>query len=63
MSKENGTKRHVLTASQAQVLAEIEMRKRAVKKEWDVAVTLVGLDPAKVVGGELIKEPHLLVAE
>jgi hypothetical protein len=55
--------KHALNASQAQVLAEIEMRRRAVQKEWEVAVMLVGLDPAKVIGGELIKDPHLLVAD
>jgi hypothetical protein len=55
--------RHELNASQAQVLAEIEQRRRAVQKEWEVAVTLVGLDPAKVIGGELLKDPHLLVAD
>jgi hypothetical protein len=56
-------RRHVLTASQAQLLAEIEVRKQAVLKEWNVAITLVGLDPAKVVGGELISDPHLLVED
>jgi hypothetical protein len=55
--------RHELNASQAQVLAEIEQRRRAVQKEWEVAVMLVGLDPAKVIGGELLKDPHLLVAD
>jgi hypothetical protein len=55
--------RHELNASQAQVLAEIEQRRRAVQKEWEVAVTLVGLDPAKVIGGELLKDPHLVVAD
>lgn len=55
--------RHELTASQAQVLAEIEQRRRAVQKEWEMALMLVGLDPAKVTGGELIRDPHLMVAE
>jgi hypothetical protein len=56
-------KRHELTKSQAQLLAEIEVRKQSAAKEWNVAIMLVGLDPAKVVGGELISDPHLLVED
>lgn len=56
-------KRHELNPAQAQALAEIEQRRRAVQREWELAVTLVGLDPAKVVGGELVKDPHLLLAD
>lgn len=52
-----------LTKSQAQVLADIELRKRAVLNEWNVAVTLVGLDPAKIAGGNLNDDPHLIVSD
>lgn len=57
------SKRHDLTPSQAQVLSEIEQRRRVVNNEWNVAVTLVGLDPAKVVGGDLNDDPHFMVAD
>lgn len=55
--------RHELTPSQAQLLAEIEQRKRLVNNEWNVAIMLVGLDAAKIVGGNLDKDPHLLVSD
>ena len=57
------TIRHDLNASQAQVLAEIELRLQAVKKEREMALTLVGVDPASVVGGNLVNDPHLLLAD
>ena len=57
------TKRHDLTRSQAQVLAEIEQRRRIAVNEWNVALKLVGLEPEKVVGGNLADDPHFLVKE
>ena len=57
------TTRIELTRSQAQLLAEIEVRRRTVMREWHVAVTLVGLDPEKIVGGNLAEDPHFLVRE
>jgi LPS sulfotransferase NodH len=58
-----GTRRHELTKSQAQLLAEIEARRRAVVREWDVALALVGIDPSKIVGGNLDKDPHFIVSD
>jgi hypothetical protein len=55
--------RHNLNPSQAQLLGEIEIRLQAVKREREVALTLIGVDPAKVVGGDLVKEPHLLIED
>lgn len=59
----NGTRRHDLTYSQAQVLAEIEQRRRVAVKEWHVALTLVGLEPEKIVGGNLADDPHFIVKD
>ena len=58
-----GTRRHDLTASQAQILAEIEARRRAAVREWTVAIRLAGLDPEKIVGGNLADDPHFLVRD
>jgi hypothetical protein len=55
------TRRHDLTASQAQLLAEIEQRRRNAVNEWNVALQLVGLDPAQIVGGNLADDPHFIV--
>lgn len=56
-------KRHELTKSQAQMLAEIERRRRAAVLEWNRAITLVGLDPTKIVGGNLDADPHFMVED
>lgn len=56
-------RRHDLTAMQAQRLSQIELKRRAIIKEWNAAVELVGLDPVKIVGGNLNDDPHLLVDE
>lgn len=57
-------RRHDLTPAQAQLLLEIEQRRRVAIAEWDMAVKLVGLDPEKVVGGNLTPEdPHFMVSE
>jgi hypothetical protein len=62
MSAENGTRRHELTRSQAQALAEIAQRKLAAEKEWALALTLAGLDPSRVVHGDLTEaDPHFMV--
>lgn len=55
------TKRHDLTPAQAQLLGEIEQRRRVAVREWEVALTLVGIDPAAIVGGDLATDPHLIV--
>ena len=52
-----------LTPAQAQLLAEIETRRRAAQKEWAMAVTLVGVDPRAITGGNLADDPHLMVRE
>lgn len=54
-------KRHDLSRAQAQALHEVDARLRRAMHEWNTAVTLVGLDPASVRGGELVNDPHLLV--
>lgn len=58
-------KRHDLTKSQAAVLAEIGLRRRAVEKEWRVAVVLAGVeDPDGILAGNLNQEdPHFMVKE
>lgn len=56
-------KRYDLTPSQAQLLAEIEQRRRIAVAEWNRSLMLVGLDPAKIVGGNLNDDPHFLVIE
>lgn len=55
------TKRHDLTPSQAQVLAEIEQRRRIAVLEWNRALQLVGIEPEKIVGGNLADDPHFVV--
>lgn len=55
------TRRHDLTPSQAQALAEIEQRKRTAVNDWRVALRFVGIDPAKIVGGNLADDPHFIV--
>lgn len=54
-------KRHELTKSQAQLLAEIEARRRQAVSEWNVALMLVGLTPDEIVGGNLADDPHFMV--
>jgi hypothetical protein len=56
-------RRHDLNPSQAQLLAEIEQRRRVAVNEWDKSVLLVGLDPAKIVGGNLADDPHFMVKD
>lgn len=64
MTVEVGLRRHKLTQSQAQVFAEIGARKLQVEKEWNLALTLAGLEPSKVVRGDLRPEdPHFLVRD
>lgn len=36
---------------------------QAVKREREVALTLIGVNPAKVTGGDLVKDPHLLLED
>lgn len=55
------TRRHDLTPSQAEALAEIEQRKRTAVNDWRVALRFVGIDPAKIVGGNLADDPHFIV--
>lgn len=55
--------RHNLTRSQAQVLAEIEQRRRLVVNEWNKAVMLVGIDPDSIIGGDLDMDPHFIVKD
>lgn len=52
-----------LNPSQAQALAQIAHRKAAVEKEWAVALTLVGIEPDSVAGGNLDDDPHFMVRE
>jgi hypothetical protein len=63
-------RRHELAPAQAQVLIPIEMGLREAialleqrTRERSGALILLGLDPDKVVGGELGDDPHLLVDE
>lgn len=56
-------KRHELTAAQAQLLADIEQRRRVAVTEWDVALRLAGFDPTKIVGGNLADDPHFMVKD
>lgn len=62
-TSETRIRRHDLTPSQAQVLAGIEQRRRIAVNEWNVALQLVGLEPANVVGGNLADDPHFIVKD
>jgi hypothetical protein len=55
--------RHDLTRSQAQVLSEIEQRRRLIINEWNKAVMLVGLNPDDITGGDLDSDPHFIVKD
>ena len=63
METETKVRRHPLTPGQAQLLAEIEMRRREAVREWDRALQLVGIDPASIVGGNLSDDPHFMVSD
>lgn len=55
--------RHDLSPEQAKVLREINARVELAKKEMRTAYILVGVDPAKVAGGDLGENPHIMLAD
>lgn len=63
MSKETTPKRTriELSKDQAAILSDLYARKRALESDFNNAIRLVGIDPAKIVGGNLAEDPHLIV--
>lgn len=60
-AQQPSVKRHDLTASQAQALAEIVLRRRQAALEWQRALLFVGVDPESIVTGNLNDDPHFMV--
>lgn len=52
-----------LSKDQAAILTDLYARKRALEADFNNAIRLVGVDPAKVVGGNLTEDPHLVVLQ